>query len=167
MAYIMALTIILSIMLMAGLFLMLWSVVGFIQDKRLCSSAPKVTRETITPKKPRFKGQHAVGWMMMVLALGLMDGAVISGAYDGIRKGFGLWQFFVRFAVMQLLLKAYDILFFDRYLLCRSGFFTHYFPELKGLYGPEIFGYNKKEHLIQVIVMLLGSLLLAWICTLI
>ena len=37
----MILTIGLSIMMMAGLFLMLWGGVGFLQDKRFFSSAPK------------------------------------------------------------------------------------------------------------------------------
>lgn len=120
----------------------------------------------IQPKEARFKGQHAVGWLMMILALVLLAGAVILGAYNGIQKDFGLWQFFIRFALMQLLLKAFDILFFDWVLLCHSNFFAHYYPEVKGIYGPEIFGFNKKSHLIQIVLMLLGSLLLAWICTL-
>lgn len=160
-------TIILSAAMMAGLFLMLWSAVGFIQDKRFFTSAPKVAQDAIQPKEKRFKEQHAVGWLMMILALGLLVGAVILGAYDGIQKDFGLWQFFARFATMQVLLKAFDILFFDWFLLCRSGFFAHYYPEVKDLYGPEIFGFNKKEHLVQIGLMLLGSLLLAWLCTLV
>jgi len=37
--------------------------------------------------------------------------------------------------------------------------------EVKGIYGPEIFGFNKKSHPIQTALILLGSLLAAWICT--
>ncbi len=47
-----------------------------------------------------------------------------------------------------------------------SNFFVHYYPEVKDIYGPEIFGYNKKSHLIQTVLIFLGSLLAAWICTL-
>lgn len=159
-------TIILSLAMMAGLFLMLWSAVGFIQDRRFFTSAPKAAQEAIRPKEARFKGQHAVGWLIMLLALVLLGGAVILGAYDGIQKDFGFWRFFIRFATMQLLLKVFDILFFDWFLLCRSDFFAHYYPEVKDLYGPEIFGFNKKTHLVQIVLMLFGSLLLAWICTL-
>ena len=159
-------TIILSITMMAGLFLMLWSAVGFIQNKRFFGSAPKVALDIIQPKGERFKGQHAVGWLMMLLSLVLMAGAIILGAYDGILKVFGLWQFFIRFATMMMLLKAFDILVFDWVLLCHSNFFPHYYPELKGVYGPHLFGYNMKSHLPQIALMLLGSLLAAWICTL-
>lgn len=157
-------TFILSVVMMAGLFLMLWSAVGFIQDKRFFTSAPKAAQEVITSKDERFKGQHAIGWILMMIALALMGGAVIAGAYDGIQKDFGFWQFFIRFAMMLLLLKAFDILFFDWILLCHSNFFPYYYPEVKGIYGPEIFGFNKKSHLIQTVLILLGSLLAAWIC---
>lgn len=160
-------TIIFSIMMMAGLFLMLWSAVGFIQNRKFFTSAPKAAQKVIRPKDVRFRGQHAVGWILMLLALALMVGAVIAGAYDGIQKEFGFRQFFIRFATMQMLLKAFDILFFDWVLLCHSNFFAHYYPEVKDIYGPEIFGYNRKSHLIQIVLMLLGSLPVAWICTLI
>lgn len=159
-------TILLAVVMMAGLFLMLWSAVGFIQDKRLFTSAPQAAQEVIQPKAARFKGQHAVGWLLMLLSLVLMGGAVLAGAYDGIQKGFGFWQFFLRFATMLLLLKAFDVLFFDWVLLCRSNFFSHYYPEVKTIYGPAIFGYNKRSHLIQTALILLGSVLAAWICTL-
>lgn len=134
-------------------------------EQAFFTSAPKAAQEVIQPKDARFRGQHAVGRLLMILALVLMGGAVIAGTYDGIQKDFGFWQFFLRFAMM-LLLKAFDIFFFDWVLLCHSDFFAHYYPEVKDIYGPEIFGYNKKSHLIQTALILLGSLLAAWICTL-
>ena len=64
----MILTIGLSIMMMAGLFLMLWGGVGFLQDKRFFSSAPKEELDVIPDKLPeRFKGQHAVGLRLLML----------------------------------------------------------------------------------------------------
>lgn len=152
--------------MMAGLFLMLWGAVGFVQDKRFFSSAPKEALDVIQPKEERFKGQHAVGWAMLIPSLALMGGVVIFGGYDGIRNGFGLWQFFTRFTVMLLLLKAFDILFFDWYLLCRSSFFPRYYPEVKAIYGPHLFGHNKKSHLIQIVLIVVCSFASALVCTL-
>ncbi|MBQ8972169.1 MAG: hypothetical protein IJ074_03715 [Clostridia bacterium] len=160
-------TLALSAAMMVGLFLMLWSAVGFIQNPLFFSSAPKAALEVVQPKEKRFKGQHALGWLMMILALVLLIGPIILGTYDGVQKGFDWLRFFARFATMLLLLKAFDILFFDWVLLCHSNFFAHYYPEVKDLYGPEIFGYNKKSHLIQIVIMLVFSLLAAWLCTLI
>ncbi len=53
---------------MLGFFLMLYSAVGFIQNKKLFSSAPKAIVEAVRPKEERFKGQHVVGWAMMILS---------------------------------------------------------------------------------------------------
>lgn len=160
------LTLILAILMMAGLFLMLWGAVGFVQKKEFFSSAPKAALAVLQPKEERFRGQHALGWGMLILSLVLMGGALLLGAMDGIRNGFGLWQFFARFAAMLILLKAFDILCFDWYLLCRSGFFSHYYPEVKPYYGPHLFGYNWKFHAVQTVLMLAGSWLAAWVCTL-
>ncbi len=73
---------------MAGLFLLLWGAVGFVQDKRFFTSAPKEIQEAVLPKPERFKGQHILGWAMLILALAMMVGAVILGALDGIRNDF-------------------------------------------------------------------------------
>jgi hypothetical protein len=157
-------TILLSVLLMAGLFLMLLAAVGFIQDRRLFTSAPKDVQAVIQPREERFPGAHAVGWIMMAFALAMMGGAFALGGVDGIRNGFAFRQFFVRFLTMLLLLKAYDILFFDLYLLCHSGFFPYFYPETKDLVGPRQFGFNWKSHMIQIVLCPLASALFAWIC---
>lgn len=165
----MLLTILLSIMMMAGLFLMLLGGVGFIQDKRFFSSAPKETQNVVPDQKPeRFRGQHIIGWIMIVLSFALMGGAVVLGAWDGIRNNFGFWQFFLRFTVMLLALKAFDIVFFDWFLLCNAGlnFFPYFYPETKAVLGPYLFGYNRKTHLSHVIAGIPLCALLSWICTL-
>lgn len=160
-------TILLSVMMMAGLFLMLLSAVGFIQDKRFFTSAPKDVQEAVRPRAERFPGAHALGWAMMAVSILLMLGAIVLGAIDGLKNGFGFWRFFGRFLAMLLLLKAFDILFFDWVLLCHSGFFPHFYPETRGLVGPHQFGFNKKSHLAQIAACVPASALLAWICTLI
>ena len=52
------------------------------------------------------------------------------------------------------------------YLLCRSNFFPHFYPELKGVVGPHMFGYNKRTHLIHFTVYLPASAAAAALCTL-
>ncbi len=163
----MILTLFLSAVLMAGLFTMLWAEVGFIQDKRFASSAPKEELEIIPDTKPeRFRGQHIVGWVMVVISFALIIGAVAAGGWDGIRKGFEFPQFFARFLFMLLALKVFDILFFDWFLLCNNGlnFFAHYYPEAKPVLGPYLFGYNKTSHMVQIVLCVIISAVLAWIC---
>ena len=162
-------TILLSIMMMAGLFLMLLGGVGFIQDKKFFSSAPKEVCDVVPASKPeRFPGQHIVGWAMIVLSFALMGGALVLGVWDGIRNGFTFWRFFRRFVIMLLGLKAFDIGFFDWFLLCNAGlnFFPRFYPETKAVLGHYLFGYNRRTHLTHVVAGIPLSALLAWICTL-
>ena len=139
----MTVTVILSLALMAGLFLMLWSAVAFIRDKRFFTSAPKDVQAAIRPRaEERFPGARRLGWRLMILAVALMAFALIYAGLDGAERGFGFRQFFTRYLIMLLALKVFDILFFDLVLLCHSDFFPHYYPEVKGIVGPHQFGYN-------------------------
>ena len=63
-------------------------------------------------------------------------------------------------------MEVYDIVFFDWVLLCRSNFFPHFYPELKGVVGPHMFGYNKRTHLIHFAISLSASAAAAALCTL-
>lgn len=71
----MLLTIILSVIVMAGLFLMLIAGVAFIQDKKYFTSAPKDVQDAILPREERFKGAHILGWILIVISLVMMLGA--------------------------------------------------------------------------------------------
>ncbi|MDO4344467.1 MAG: hypothetical protein Q4C50_06645 [Eubacteriales bacterium] len=162
----MRLTILLSSIMMAGLFLMLLAGVGFIQDKRFFASAPKEALDVIQPREERFPGAHAIGWLIGIISLVMMGGALAYGGWDGIRNGFTFWQFYGRFLTMLLLLKVFDILFFDWFLLCRSNFFQHFYPEVTPYYGPHLFGYNKKTHITHVILFVPASALMSAVCLL-
>lgn len=143
----MLVTVIASLVMMAGLFLMLWAAVGFIQDKRFFTSVPKDVQAAILPRDERFPGARRLGWRLMILAFVLMLGALAYGGLDAAANGFGFWRTFVRFLIMLLALTAFDILFFDLVLLRHSNFFLHYFPEAAPFVGPHQFGYNRKNHL--------------------
>ena len=158
-------TLLAAVMIMAAYFLILYGGVGFVQDKRFFSSAPKENLAAI-PDKERFRGAHIIGWLIIAVALLTFLGAAALAIGDGIKNDFGFLQFFVRFLVMLYLMEVYDIFFFDWVLLCHSNFFPYFYPELKGIVGPHMFGYNKKSHIIPFIVYIPACALVAWICTL-
>lgn len=166
----MLITVLCGIMMMAGLFLMLLSGVGFIQNKRFFGSAPKEVRDAVPESKPeRFKGQHAVGWIMAAVSVLMLVAAPILGAADGIQNDLTFMQFFIRFNVMWLMMKAFDIIFFDWVLLCNAGFnfFPHFYPETKAVLGHRLFGYNWKTHAAHIIGGAAVSAILGWICVMI
>lgn len=161
----MIITIIATIMIMVAYFLLLYSAVGFIQDKKFFSSAPKENLAAIPDRKERFHGAHMIGWFIVVIAILMFIGALVLGAWDGVRNDFGFLKFFVRFLVMLYVMELYDIVFFDWVLLCHSNFFPHFYPELKGVVGPHMFGYNKKTHMIHFVIYIPICAVIAWICT--
>lgn len=116
--------------------------------------------------KQRFPGASIVGWIIEVIALALFAGAVILAAWDGVKNNFGFGLFFARFIAMLYCMEIYDICFFDWVLLCHSNFFSHFYPELKGVVGPHMFGYNKKTHIMHFIIYIPICLVVAWVCTL-
>lgn len=162
----MIITIIAAIMIMVGYFLLLYGAVGFIQDKRFFSSAPKENLAVIPERKERFRGAHIIGWFIIVIALLIFTGAIALGVWDGVRNNFSFLNFFLRFLAMLYVMEIYDIVFFDWVLLCHSNFFPHFYPELKGIVGPHMFGYNKKAHIIHFVIYIPVCAVIAWVCTL-
>lgn len=163
----MLITILCSLMLMLGYFLMLFGAVAFIQDKRLFSSAPKEIQAVIPETRPeKFRGQHVVGWLVVALAALLFIGAVVLAAWDGVVNRFGFLGFFLRFFVMLYAMEIYDIVFFDWVLLCHSNFYPRYCPECAGLVGPQLFGFNKQTHIMHFVVYIPLCAIAAWLCTL-
>ncbi len=162
----MLLTVVLSLVMMAALFLMLYASVALVQDKRLFTSAPKDIQAVVQTKAERFPGAHVLGWCLLAVAVLLFAGAIVCGGWDGICSEFSFGRFFFRFLFMLVSLKAFDMLVFDWFLLCHSQFFPHYYPEVSGLVGPHLFGFNWRSHLLHLLAFLPASAGLAWICTL-
>jgi len=161
----MIITIIATIMIMVAYFLLLYGAVGFIQDKRFFSSAPKEILAAVPERKERFHGAHMIGWFIVIVAFLMFIGALVLGAWDGVRNDFSFLKFFVRFLAMLYVMEIYDIVFFDWVLLCRSSFFPHFYPEIRGIVGPHMFGYNKKTHMIHFVIYIPICAVIAWICT--
>ena len=80
-------------MIMVGYFL-LYGAVGFIQDKRFFSSAPKENLAVIPERKERFRGAHIIGWFIIVIALLIFTGAIVLGRMGWCKKQFQFFEFF-------------------------------------------------------------------------
>lgn len=160
-------TIVATIMIMVAYFLVLYGVVGFIQDKKFFSTAPKENLAVIPDQKERFRGAHMIGWIIEIIAVLIFLGAAVLGIWDGVRNDFSYLQFFGRFLFMLYVMELYDIIFFDWILLCNSNFFPHFYPELKGVVGPHMFGYNMKSHILHFIIYIPVCAVIAGICMLI
>ena len=115
----MFLTVFLAVVFCAAITMMLISAVAFIQDKKLFSSAPKEAQEAIRVReKEVFYGARTIGWVLMGLSILMIAGVGVTAIWDGYKNDWGFWQFFLRFVMIFSLYKAYDMIFFDWFLLC-------------------------------------------------
>ena len=164
----MFLTIFLAVVFCAAVTIMLISAVAFIQDNRFFSSAPKEAQELIKPReKELFHGARAMGWVMMIISILMILGVGAVSIWDGFRSGFSFMEFFLRFVLIFTIYKAYYMIFFDWFLLCRFGFFQFYYPEAADACNDRKYGFNLKSQLLKLLVIFpAASALAAWICTL-
>lgn len=149
----MFLTICLLLIFLFGIVLMLYSGVALIQNKKLFGSAPKDIPDAIVEHDERFKGAHLIGWILLILAAALITFSIVYGAWDGIRNNFTLWEFFIRFLVMFESYKLFDMIFIDWFLLTKSNFYQHYYPETKGCESYDNYGFNLKSQLLKLIII--------------
>ena len=168
----MLLTIFMAIVFCAAITLLLISAVAFVQydgtNKWFFSSAPKEALERLKPRNEElFCGARAMGWVLMIISILLILGVGVISVWDGFRSGFSFKQFFLRFVLIFTIYKAYDMVFFDWFLLCRFRFFQYYYPEVVPVYDGRKYGYNLISQLLKLFVIFpAASALAAWICTL-
>lgn len=163
----MLLTVFLAIVFCGAITILLISAVAFVQDKRFFSSAPKEAQALIEPRdRELFHGARTMGWVMMILSALMILGVGVISIWDGFRSGFSFIQFFLRFVSIFTIYKAYDMIFFDWFLLCKFHFFQHYYPEAERALIGRKYGFNLKSQLLKLLVIFpAASALAAWVCT--
>lgn len=160
-------TLFLAVVFCAAITMLLIAAVAFVQDTKFFSSAPKEAVALLRPRNEElFYGARTMGWVLIVLSLLMIAGVGAAAIWDGFRSGFSFGQFFLQFVLIFTIYKAYDMIFFDWFLLCRFRFFQHYFPETEPVYNGRRYGYNLKSQLLKLLVVFpAASALAAWICS--
>lgn len=164
----MFLTAVLSLAGCIAFFLLILGVTVTLPSPGLISFFPEDVQERLRPRvenKPMtFK--RFMGWVILAAFCILYIGLFVYGAADGIKNGYSFWQFLLRFLIMGASIKVFDIVFFDYFILTRTRFFQHFFPETEGCRGWKDFGFNRKQQIRQCILIPVCCLICAFICTL-
>lgn len=168
----MGLAILLALAGCALLFFGIWGVTITMPTKLLAKNFPEDVQERLQQRLEELDRQpmnlrRILGWMILILLCAAYIGLFVFGGIDGLQRNFSFWQFFIRFLIIGGVIKAFDIGALDYFLLTKTHFFQHYFPETEGCAGWQDFGYNRKQQTRQSMMILLGSVLTAWIFTLI
>lgn len=163
------LTLVLSLIGCVWLFLGIWGVTVTMPDKRLAKNFPQDVQERLKlrldnlPMTPK----RMVGWVILLLFVAGYIALFIVGGRDGLSRGYTFGRFFLRFLIIGAVIKAFDILALDWFLLTKTHFFQHYFPETEGCTGWQDFGYNRRQQIKQIIMIPICCAITAGIFTLI
>ena len=167
----MALTIVLALAGCVLLFLGIWGVTVTMPTKLLAKNFPEDVQARLQPRLEEWERRplslrRVLGWIILILFCIAYIGLFVFGGLDGLRKGFSFGQMFLRFLIIGGVIKAFDIGALDYYLLTKTRFFQHYFPETEDCAGWQDFGYNRKQQTRQIVMILIGSALTAGIFSL-
>lgn len=147
------------------LFLGIWGVTVTLPTGLLIQNFPEDVQEKLRPRIDSLpmSPRRVLGWIILILFCMGYIALFLIGGIDGMKNGFSFMQFFLRFFIIGAVIKVFDIAALDYFLLTKTRFFQHYFPETEGCAGWQDFGYNRKQQTRQCIMILIGSLLLAWL----
>ncbi len=164
----MLVTVVLSLTGCAAFFLMILGVTVTLPSPKLISFFPEDVQERIRPRvenKPMtFK--RFMGWVILVAFCLFYIGIMVCGAADGLKNDYSFWQFLLRFLIIGAVMKVFDIVFFDWFILTKTEFFQHFFPETAGCAGWKDFGFNRKQQIRQCVSIPVCCLIFAVICSL-
>ena len=99
---------------------------------------------------------------------------VIMGGEQSILPGIKFAERFADYGITGLAVSLFgaedlpdspDRVFFDWFILTRTRFFQHFFPETEGCRGWKEFGFNRKQQIRQCILIPVCCLIIALICT--
>lgn len=150
------------------LFLGIWGVTVTLPTGLLAKNFPEDVQEKLKPRLEclPMSPKRVLGWIILALFVAGYLALFVIGGIDGLKRGFTFGQFFLRFFTIGAVIKAFDIIALDWYLLTKTHFFQHYFPETEGCAGWQDFGYNRRQQARQCAMIVLGSAVTAWIFTL-
>ncbi len=149
----------------ALLFLGIWGMTVTMPTALLAKNFPKDVQEKLRPRLDSLpmSPKRVLGWVILVLFVAGYLALFVVGGLDGLKRGFTFGQFFLRFFTIGAVIKAFDIIALDWFLLTKTHFFQRYFPETEGCAGWQEFGYNRRQQARQCVMIVIGSAITAWI----
>ena len=115
------------------------------------SFLPEDVRETGKNHPEPPKSKQIVAHILLAVFLVAMFAGMIYLGVDGIRNGYGFWKLTLRFIVMLYVMKAFDIIVQDQWLVMTVGYFKRIFPETADCDGWKDRGFNNKNQIIRII----------------
>ncbi len=106
-----------------------------------------VAKNHVDPPKSK---QMIAHFLLAFFLIAMIAGIVFVGL-DGIRNEIGYWSLTLRFIVMLYIMKIFDIVVQDQWLVMTVGYFKKIFPETSDCEGWKNRGFNNKNQIIRIV----------------
>ena len=128
---------------------------------------PKDIREAAKdhPEPPVYK--QIIAHVLLAVFLIIMILGVLYVGIDGIRNGLGYWQLTARYIVLLYVMKAFDIIVQDQWLVMTVGYFKKIYPETSECEGWKDRGFNNRNQMIRIVAYPFLSMITAGVFVLI
>ncbi len=128
---------------------------------------PKDIREAAKdhPEPPLYK--QIIAHVLLAVFLIITILGVLYVGIDGIRNGLGYWQLTARYIVLLYVMKAFDIIVQDQWLVMTVGYFKKIYPETSECEGWKDRGFNNRNQMIRIVAYPFLSMITAGVFVLI
>ena len=116
--------------------------------------------------EPAMHKQITAHILLAVFLLSILAGVIYIGT-EGIKDGCGFLSLTGRFIVMLYIMKAFDIIVQDQWLVMTVGYFRKLYPETADCKGWKDRGFNNKNQIIRIIAYPFHSMIIAGVFILI
>ncbi len=124
---------------------------------------PEDVREAAKDHVDPPKNKQMIAHCLLAFFLISMFAGIIYIGMDGIRNDLGYCQLTLRFIVLLYVMKIFDIVVQDQWLVMTVGYFKKIFPETAECEGWKNRGFNNRNQIIRIILYPLLCMLTAGI----
>ena len=113
---------------------------------------PEDVREAAKDHVDPPKHKQMIAHCLLAFFLISMFAGMIYIGLDGVRSDIGYWELTIRFIVMLYVMKIFDIVVQDQWLVMTVGYFKKIFPETAECAGWKDRSFNNKNQIIRIIL---------------
>ena len=113
---------------------------------------PEDVREAAKDHVDPPKHKQMIAHCLLAFFLISMLAGIIYIGMDGIREDIGYLQLTLRFVVLLYVMKIFDIVVQDQWLVMTVGYFKKIFPETAKCEGWKNRGFNNRNQIIRIIL---------------
>ncbi len=117
----------------------------------------EAAKDHVNPPKQKQMIAHC---LLAIFLISMLAGIIYVGV-DGIRSDIGYLQLTLRFIVFLYVMKIFDIVVQDQWLVMTVGYFKKIFPETAECKGWKNRGFNNRNQIIRIILYPFLSMLTA------